>query len=57
MNRTLTNTYRPGNQPDRARVNCAIDHGSPAVSAFDGILAAPTMWTKWTTRHLGTRST
>jgi hypothetical protein len=30
---------------------------SPAVSAFDGILAVPTMWTKCTARHLATRST
>jgi hypothetical protein len=30
---------------------------SPAVFAFDGILAAPTMWTKSATRHLATRST
>jgi hypothetical protein len=31
--------------------------GSPAVHAFHGISAVPTMWTKWATRHLGTRST
>ncbi len=31
--------------------------GAPAVSAFDGILAVPTMWTKCATRHLATRST
>ena len=30
---------------------------APAVSAFDGILAVPTMWTKWPARHLATRST
>ena len=30
---------------------------SPAVSAFDGLLAVPTMWTKCTARHLATRST
>ena len=30
---------------------------SPAVLAFDGILAVPTMWTKCSARHLGTRST
>jgi hypothetical protein len=31
--------------------------GAPAVSAFDGILAVPTMWTKSATRHLAPRST
>jgi len=31
--------------------------GAPAVSAFDGIFAVPTMWTKCATRHLATRST
>jgi hypothetical protein len=31
--------------------------GAPAVSAFDGILAVPTMWTKCSTRHLAPRST
>jgi hypothetical protein len=30
---------------------------SPAVSAFDGILAVPTMGTKCTARHLAPRST
>ena len=30
---------------------------SPAVSAFDGILAVPNMWTKCSARHLATRST
>ena len=30
---------------------------SPAVLAFDGILAVPTMWTKCSARHLATRST
>jgi hypothetical protein len=30
---------------------------SPAVCAFDGILAVPTMWTKCTARHLATRPT
>ncbi len=29
---------------------------SPTVS-FDGLLAAPTMWTKCSARHLATRST
>ena len=30
---------------------------SPAVSAFDGLLAVPTMWTKCSARPLATRST
>jgi hypothetical protein len=48
-NRSATWTYvaRHANPTD----------ASPAVSTFDGILAVPTMWTKWPARHLATRST
>jgi len=58
---------------DRAIGRCAATHrsatwtyvarqanstdASAAVSAFDGILAVPTMWTKWPARHLAPRST
>jgi hypothetical protein len=34
-----------------------ITGASPAVSAIDGFLAAPTMWTKCSARPLATRST
>jgi hypothetical protein len=47
-NRSATWTYVARLAPTEA---------SPAVSAFDGILAVPTMWTKWPARHLATRST